>query len=173
MEASIIQEHLRGVITRHPKIDVRDINGIKLDDTDNWETTIEFQSVTFAYPSRPEACALDNVSLKIDHGRVTAIVGPSGSGKSTIATLLQRWHDVDQAMADETSKKSNFSGILVGGQPINAYNLQWLRSQIAVVRQDPVRGSLVLHSRDASDFNVATFQHVCLRECCTRITALQ
>jgi ABC-type multidrug transport system fused ATPase/permease subunit len=36
---------------------------------------------------------LDNVSIKIPHGKVTAIVGESGSGKSTIIQLLMRYYD--------------------------------------------------------------------------------
>ncbi|KAH8675568.1 P-loop containing nucleoside triphosphate hydrolase protein [Xylariales sp. PMI_506] len=53
---------------------------------------IEFQGVDFAYPSRPHVKVLDGLDLKIQAGKLTAIVGPSGSGKSTIVGLIERWY---------------------------------------------------------------------------------
>ncbi len=51
------------------------------------------RDVSFAYPSRPDSLALDNVNLTIEAGRSLALVGPSGAGKSTIFELLQRFYD--------------------------------------------------------------------------------
>ncbi|CAI4216216.1 unnamed protein product [Parascedosporium putredinis] len=56
---------------------------------------INFNDVTFAYPSRPDVKVLDNLNLSIPAGKLTAIVGPSGSGKSTIVGLIQRWYALD------------------------------------------------------------------------------
>jgi ATP-binding cassette subfamily B (MDR/TAP) protein 1 len=53
---------------------------------------ILFDDVTFAYPSRPHVKVLDGLNLKIQAGKITAIVGPSGSGKSTIVGLIERWY---------------------------------------------------------------------------------
>jgi ATP-binding cassette, subfamily B (MDR/TAP), member 1 len=56
---------------------------------------ITFDSVNFAYPSRPHVKVLDDLSLRFERGKITAIVGASGSGKSTIVGLLERWYDLD------------------------------------------------------------------------------
>lgn len=56
---------------------------------------IELDHVTFSYEKDAEK-ALDNVSLKIKEGTVTALVGESGGGKSTVANLIARFWDVDE-----------------------------------------------------------------------------
>ncbi|KAI5298457.1 hypothetical protein KEM55_003369, partial [Ascosphaera atra] len=56
---------------------------------------IELKNVSFAFPSRPDRLALDNVSLSCPAGKNTALVGLSGSGKSTIAGLVTRLYDPD------------------------------------------------------------------------------
>lgn len=53
---------------------------------------IVFDKVTFAYPSRADVKVLEQLDLRIEAGKVTAIVGPSGSGKSTIVGLIERWY---------------------------------------------------------------------------------
>lgn len=55
---------------------------------------IVFKDVTFAYPSRPNVKVFDNLNVRLEKGKVTAIVGPSGSGKSTIVALLERWYQL-------------------------------------------------------------------------------
>src|SRR5690606_25197979 len=54
---------------------------------------VEFDQVSFAY--RPGVPVLQDISLTLQPGTVTALVGASGSGKSTLAGLLARFHDVD------------------------------------------------------------------------------
>lgn len=56
---------------------------------------IELDNVTFSYEKDAEK-ALDNVSLKIKEGTVTALVGESGGGKSTVANLIARFWDVEE-----------------------------------------------------------------------------
>lgn len=62
---------------------------------------IVFEKVTFAYPSRPHVKILDELDLRIELGKITAIVGPSGSGKSTIVGLVQRWYTLQDQYAIE------------------------------------------------------------------------
>jgi ATP-binding cassette subfamily B protein len=54
---------------------------------------IRFDNVSFRYPSRPDALALDRFSLEIRPGENVAFVGPSGAGKSTTFQLLLRFYD--------------------------------------------------------------------------------
>lgn len=65
-------------IERVPGIDVRSTEGAKLWDSQTGEKTnveIELRNVTFAYPSRPDHKSLDDVSLVLEGGKVTALVG--------------------------------------------------------------------------------------------------
>ncbi|KAJ3578927.1 hypothetical protein NPX13_g1645 [Xylaria arbuscula] len=87
---------------------------------------LSISQVTFSYPMRPEATVLDNFSLEIPAGKVTALVGESGSGKSTIIGLIERWYNP-------------LSGsVMLDGRPIDQLNLNWLRTNIRLVQQEPV-----------------------------------
>lgn len=58
------------------------------------DALIALRNVTFSYgDGRP---ALQDVSLNIPAGTVTALVGPSGAGKTTLARLIPRFWDVDK-----------------------------------------------------------------------------
>ncbi|EEY20524.1 multidrug resistance protein [Verticillium alfalfae VaMs.102] len=87
---------------------------------------IEIQNVTFAYPNRPEATVLQDFTLRVPAGKVTALVGPSGSGKSTIIGLLERWYDPRQGR------------ITLDGIGLGDLNLRWLRTNVRLVQQEPV-----------------------------------
>ncbi|MDT8322287.1 MAG: ABC transporter transmembrane domain-containing protein, partial [Xanthomonadales bacterium] len=54
---------------------------------------IEFDKVSFSYPSRPGTLVLDAFDLRVAPGETVAIVGPSGAGKSTSFQLLLRFYD--------------------------------------------------------------------------------
>lgn len=87
---------------------------------------IEIQNLSFAYPSRPGAPVLRNLSLNIPARKTTALVGASGCGKSTLVGLLERWYL-------PTSGK-----ILLDGMDVAEYNTHWLRTQMRLVAQEPV-----------------------------------
>uniref|UniRef100_A0A8C3LMS0 Bile salt export pump n=1 Tax=Chrysolophus pictus TaxID=9089 RepID=A0A8C3LMS0_CHRPC len=110
-------------IDRKPTIDCMSEEGYKLDKV---RGEIEFHNVTFHYPSRPDVKILDNLSMVIKTGETTAFVGASGAGKSTIIQLIQRFYDPTDGM------------ITLDGHDIRSLNIQWLRSQIGVVEQEPV-----------------------------------
>jgi len=86
---------------------------------------IEFKNVCFEYPTRPGIKVLDNFSLRIRNGETNALVGQSGCGKSTTVALLLRFYDVAGG------------SIELDGVDIRRLNVEWLRSQIGIVSQEP------------------------------------
>ncbi|KAM6260581.1 bile salt export pump isoform 3-T3 [Spheniscus humboldti] len=110
-------------IDKKPAIDCMSEDGYKLDKV---QGEIEFHNVTFHYPSRPDVKILDNLNVVIKAGETTAFVGASGAGKSTTIQLIQRFYDPSDGM------------ITLDGHDIRSLNIQWLRSQIGIVEQEPV-----------------------------------
>ncbi|MEZ0341828.1 ABC transporter ATP-binding protein/permease [Mycobacterium sp. pV006] len=84
--------------------------------------TVEFDRVSFAY--RPGVPVIEDVTLTLRPGTVTALVGPSGSGKSTLAALAARFHEV----AD--------GAIRVDGRDIRTLSADELYRRIGFVLQD-------------------------------------
>jgi ATP-binding cassette, subfamily B, bacterial len=86
---------------------------------------IVFDEVTFHYGGH---CAplYDGLSVDIRAGERVGLVGRSGSGKTTFVKLVQRLYDVSGGR------------ILMDGQDIADATQQSLRSQIAIVQQDPI-----------------------------------
>jgi ATP-binding cassette subfamily B protein len=87
---------------------------------------ISFDNVRFAYPTRPNALAVDGVSFSVRAGEKVAIVGPSGAGKSTLFHLLLRFYDPASG------------SISVDGVRIPSADPTEVRRRIALVPQDPV-----------------------------------
>ncbi|HWT13801.1 MAG TPA: ATP-binding cassette domain-containing protein, partial [Allosphingosinicella sp.] len=54
---------------------------------------LQFDRVTFRYPTRPEVSALHDFSLAVRPSETLAVVGPSGAGKTTLFNLAQRFYD--------------------------------------------------------------------------------
>jgi len=86
---------------------------------------IVFDRVNFRYGRHVEPL-FNDFSLEIAPGERVGLVGHSGSGKTTFVKLVQRLHDV-------TGGK-----ILIDGQDIAAVRQESLRSQIAIVAQEPI-----------------------------------
>ncbi|XP_061089920.1 bile salt export pump [Conger conger] len=110
-------------INREPEINCFSEDGHKLEKVTG---DIEFHGVTFDYPSRPEIKILDDLNLLVKAGETTAFVGPSGSGKSTVVQLIQRFYNPKEGM------------VTLDGHDIRGLNIQWLRSLIGIVEQEPV-----------------------------------
>ncbi|EDV96507.1 multidrug resistance protein homolog 65 [Drosophila grimshawi] len=88
--------------------------------------SIEFRDVFFQYPARKDITVLRGLNLIVKEGQTVALVGSSGCGKSTCVQLLQRFYD------------PVFGQVLLDGEDVRKYNINWLRSNIAVVGQEPV-----------------------------------
>jgi ATP-binding cassette, subfamily B, bacterial len=86
---------------------------------------IVFEDVRFHYGNH-RAPLYDGLSIEIAAGERVGLVGRSGSGKTTFVKLVQRLYDVSGGR------------ILIDGQNIEMATQQSLRSQIAIVQQDPV-----------------------------------
>lgn len=84
---------------------------------------IEFDRVSFAYPTRLEAPALADLSFTVNPGETIALVGPSGAGKSTVFQLILRFYDVPDG------------AIRLGGTDVKRLDPESLRQKISVVQQ--------------------------------------
>jgi ATP-binding cassette subfamily B protein len=87
---------------------------------------IALDQVSFAYPARPDAPALQRFTLRVAPGERVALVGPSGAGKSTVFALLLRFYDPQHG------------ALRIDGVDIKAMDPRALRRLIAVVPQEPV-----------------------------------
>lgn len=83
---------------------------------------IEFHSVDFSYD--PDESVLRNITLTIERGKMTALVGASGAGKSTLVDLIPRFYDPTEGQ------------ILIDQVNLNAFEINSIRRKLAVVSQD-------------------------------------
>ena len=87
---------------------------------------IDLENVNFKYDPHALKAIIDDVSLAIPKGKVTAIVGASGSGKTTLIKLMLGYYPVLGGR------------ITIGGTDVNTLNKKWWRRQCGVVMQDGV-----------------------------------
>jgi ATP-binding cassette subfamily B protein len=85
---------------------------------------LTFDHLSFSYPSRPDARALDDFTIEIAPGEAVAFVGPSGAGKSTTFQLLLRFYDPSSGR------------ILVDGVDIASADPSEVRARIGLVPQE-------------------------------------
>ena len=104
---------------------------------------IEFKNVTFSYDDKKKV--LDDFSLTIEPGKKIALVGESGCGKSTVVNLLERIYELDLSIHDsdilymhDEIVKLNSGGIFLDGENIKNFDLEFYRSLIGYVQQEPV-----------------------------------
>ncbi len=92
-------------------------------DLTNIRGNIEFNKVYFSYIK--DSYVLKNINLRIFQGEVVAFVGTSGAGKSTMMSLILKFLD------------SNKGDIFIDGKNINLLKAKTIRSNIALVQQQP------------------------------------
>ncbi|KAK3134225.1 hypothetical protein QOZ80_6AG0546570 [Eleusine coracana subsp. coracana] len=140
-DASAAAERILEVIRRVPKIDSRSDAGETIA---NVSGAVEFRSVDFCYPSRPESPVLAGFSLLVPAGHTVALVGSSGSGKSTVIRLLERFYDPSAGV------------VSLDGVDIRRLKLNWLRAQTGLVSQEPalfamsIRENILFGKEDAT-----------------------
>ena len=102
---------------------------------------IEFDDVTFAYVEAE--WVLQQVSFSLAAKQTLAIVGSTGSGKSTVINLLNRFYEVQRGQ------------IRLDGVPLEDYDLEYLRSRLAIVLQDVfLFGGSVLENITLADASI-------------------
>lgn len=111
------------LLEREPIIDSSSQAGSKLPTS---QFDIHFKNVRFTYPTRPKAKILQGLDLTIPQGKVVALVGGSGCGKSTCIQLLERFYNPLTGL------------VSLNDQDISGLNVQWLRSQLGLVQQEPI-----------------------------------
>ncbi|KAF5910749.1 hypothetical protein HPG69_004838 [Diceros bicornis minor] len=111
------------LLDRRPLINVYSGAGEKWD---NFQGQIDFVDCKFTYPSRPDVQVLNGLSVSVSPGQTLAFVGSSGCGKSTSIQLLERFYDPDQGK------------VMIDGHDSKKVNVQFLRSNIGIVSQEPV-----------------------------------
>jgi len=89
------------------------------------QDSIQFENVSFAYPSQAEKKILSDVSFNIKEGEMLGIMGMTGSGKTSIVYLLERLYS------------QNTGSIKIGGVDIQSISLPQLRASLGVVLQEP------------------------------------
>ena len=114
--------------------------------------TITFENINFHYYSNPDNQVLKNVSIKINGGKMTALVGHSGSGKSTLLNMIPRIYNPTSG------------SVKIDNQDLSKFNLSSIRKQISIVDQnttlfdDTVFNNIKYAQPDASEkeiFNAA------------------
>ena len=87
---------------------------------------VDFEDVTFHYPTRPGQQALNGVTLRVTPGETVALVGPSGAGKTTILQLLMRYYD------------PHSGAVRIDGLDLREMARNDFRRAVALVPQEPM-----------------------------------
>ena len=85
--------------------------------------SIRFEQVSFAYAAKADKKVLRNIDLSIASGQTVGIIGGTGSSKSSLVQLIPRLYDVSSGR------------LLLGGVDVRKYDLETLRSAVAMVLQ--------------------------------------
>ena len=114
--------------------------------------SVDFDGVSFRYSEKSERMALSGIDLHIKSGETIGIIGGTGSAKSTLVNLISRLYDVTEG------------SVKVGGRDVREYDIETLRSQVAVVLQKnqlfsgTIKDNLRWGNKEATDEEMV---HVC------------
>jgi ATP-binding cassette subfamily B protein len=87
---------------------------------------ITFENVGFSYSKRKDKCCLSGINLNIPSGSTIGILGGTGSAKSSLVQLIPRLYD------------TTIGTVKVGGIDVKDYDIETLRSSVAMVLQKNV-----------------------------------
>jgi len=121
-------------------------------------STLEFKDVSFEY--NPGDAVLKGVSFKVNNGETVAIVGPTGAGKTSIVNLITRFYDTVSG------------SVLINGQDVKRFHPSSIRSDMALVTQDPFLFSGTIRENIAygnTDLSEAQFRKVLELASCAHI----
>ncbi|XP_048367466.1 ATP-binding cassette sub-family B member 5 [Sphaerodactylus townsendi] len=122
-KSKVSAQRIFQLLDRKPQIDSYSEEGEKLDKFDG---NIQFKDIHFVYPTRREVQVLQGLNIKVNRGQTLALVGSSGCGKSTSIQLLERFYDPGSGQ------------VFVDGVDTKTLQIQWLRSQLGLVQQEPI-----------------------------------
>jgi ATP-binding cassette, subfamily B, bacterial len=123
------------------------------------EGKIEFDGVSFAYPTRKDCEVLKDLHFKIEPGEKVALVGQSGSGKSTIINLLLRFYSVEHGL------------VKVDGRPVQEFNLTAYRNNLGIVPQEVILFGGTIAENISYGKPTATFEEI--KEAARQANALE
>lgn len=118
--------------------------------------SIEFSNVSFSYKKDSDTYSLKDIDLKIESGQTIGVIGGTGSSKSTLVQLIPRLYDVSKGT------------LKVGGIDVRDYDIETLRSEVAMVLQKNVLFSGTINdnirwgNENATDEQI---KHVCELAC--------
>ncbi|XP_015773938.1 PREDICTED: multidrug resistance protein 1-like [Acropora digitifera] len=122
-KAKVAAARLFKIFDRKSLIDSSSENGLRPSSVTG---SIQLRSVRFRYPTRQNIKVLRGLTLSVQKGQKLALVGGSGCGKSTVVSLLERFYDIEDGE------------VAIDGNNVRTLNLQWLRSHIGIVSQEPI-----------------------------------
>ena len=111
------------------------------------EYAVEFKNACLRYKNSPEY-TLENISFTAKAGECIGIIGGTGSGKSSLINMIGRFYDAEDGQ------------VLVGGEDVRSYDMEFLREQIGIVPQKAVlfrgtiRDNLKWGNANASDEDI-------------------
>lgn len=113
-----------------------------------FKTEIEFRNAGFSYHNFDDKKILDSINLKVEKGKMIALVGQSGAGKTTMVDLLPRFYDVSEGE------------ILIDGKNVRDYKLKDLRGLFGMVSQESILFNDSVHNNIAFGIENATRDEV-------------
>lgn len=111
--------------------------------------SIDFENVSFKYSAKAKKNALSSVDLHIRSGMTVGIIGGTGVGKTSLVQMIPRLYDATEGV------------VKVGGEDVRRYDLDVLRSEVAMVLQKnllfsgTIKENLRWGDPDATDEEIA------------------